>query len=447
MKNFILAFSVLLLISACSVDHKCQTYDEVGSEFLSSDSFVELSQAMNNANFVYRNMDGVNYHRREIKDVRLLTDAVFKDVPTRSIDDENPLAYVVNYQNNQGFAILAANENLPPVLVLGDEGCFSLDDYICYVNNCLTRSNNEDLTPQQELQYQLVTNSLNIANKGLVVGPNIPFGTTSDTTLVLKCMPIIPVKWAQNEPYNMYCFDEEDSLYKAGCVPVACAQTLASMRYHHNFRPAVEINSGYPVDWFVINELIYADTMGYGSNSVTPGSRAVATLIRAIGEEVHVNYGKSSSWASREDAVKMYEKIGLTVDSCFQTDSNHLDKLFESIVSKNVPVDCYAIGNKDDGDIIAHCFNVDGWLRLEYSTSRIEFANPVSHLYHEQKRFDLLHVNFGWRGRGDGYYVSGAFDTENREYTEDNDGGDPPIPKCYNKDVCYLTFDAESFGR
>lgn len=41
-----------------------------------------------------------------------------------------------------------------------------------------------------------------------------------------------------------------------------------------------------------------------------------------------------------------------------------------------------------------------------------------------QKQFDLVHVNFGWGGSADGYYLPHAFDISDSEfddYHEDND--------------------------
>ncbi|MBR3892802.1 MAG: C10 family peptidase [Alistipes sp.] len=439
-KKLLLSFSVMAVLSSCFKEFETPIYPEYGKEFESFESYVSFEQAISNADFVYKNID-VN-HKRKIHDVGLITRSAISPA-TRSSEDDEPLAYVVNYSDNQGYAILAATDELPPVLALGDEGNFSMNNFVEYVSGSGTRTGNAILSPEQELQYEIVNNSLN-----LIVGPNINYGTYVDTAILMKCMPLVPVKWNQSAPYNMYAPKVGNVSCLAGCVPVACAQTLATLCYRHNFRPSVEINENYLVDWYTINNLICADTVKYASYQDTPGSRAVATLIRAIGEEIGAEYGVSSTSAYMSGVVELYEKLGLrNVRAKTISTPSTLDSLFLKIVDKNYPVDCCASRTTADGDVERHCFNVDGWLRLQYTHSSLEAVSDGGEtIFREEKRqrmFDLLHINLGWGGSCDGYYLPGSFDLSSNEfgeYDEENDGSNT-VQQIYDIAVAYYMFD------
>ncbi len=446
-KKLLLSFSVMAVLSSCFKELETPIYPEYGKEFESFESYVSFEQAISNADFVYKNIDG--NHRRKIQDVGLLTRSALSP-STRSSENDEPLAYVVNYSGNQGYAILAATEELPPVLVLGDEGNFSMSNFVEYVSGGNTRAGNNILSPEQELQYEIVNNSLNLVNPNIELNPNWVIANYSDTAILMKCMPLIPVKWHQRLPYNMYSPVVNDTLCPAGCVPVACAQSLATLCYRHNFRPSVEINANYTIDWRTINNLIHAGTIRFPEDCNTPDSRAVATLIRSIGEEVNAKYKTKGTGALPADAKSMYEKIGLkNVCLKYQNDSSLMDNLFNKIVYQNYPVDCYATRleeNNGEIDTVGHCFVADGWLRLQYTfTSYTNNNQGVSNLIenYNQHRFDLVHINFGWNGNCDGYYLPGVFDSTKNEFIDYREDEDMPTVGEYFYDIvfCYLMYE------
>ena len=447
MKNFTKFACVMIAVLAvsCQIEQEMPIIPHIDTNIVTSESFVSFDKAISNANFVYKNID--NEHKRKIQDVKLLTRSDINSTVTRSSSQEEPLAYVVNYKNEQGFAILAATDDLPPIIALGDSGRFSIDKFIEYVSGKITRSNEDDLCPEQELQYEIINNSLNLTvERGL--GPSITLGNPTDTTILLKCMPLVPEKWGQWAPYNKYSPVISGTLCPAGCVPVAYAQSLASLCYHHNYRPSVQINSEYPVDWYTINQIIAADTIKYESYQDTPGSRNVAKLIRAIGNEINATYTPTGTSATANNAMRMYNKIGLkNVQLKYNNDPEIISHLFSMIVDKNYPVNCHASRIEEDGDIMGHCFNADGWLRLQYTNDIVGNVTVNGQtsigVDHVQYKFDLLHINFGWSGTGDGYYLPGAFDTSSDtfdEYKEENDS-DTSMNRNYNLNVRYVTFE------
>lgn len=43
-------------------------------------------------------------------------------------DEESPVLYVVNYDNDEGFAVITANSNLVPVLAVTEEGSYTVGE-------------------------------------------------------------------------------------------------------------------------------------------------------------------------------------------------------------------------------------------------------------------------------------------------------------------------------
>ena len=407
-----------------------------------NDAPISINQAVKNADFVFRNIEGETSRKRRVSDVKLLTSTdILSNVSTRSYssdEEAEALAYIVNYENNDGYAILAATKELPPVIMIGDEGNFSAESFLEFMHQSGVAGSDNDFNSAQEVQYSLIGNSLGM------VTPQPLYDEITDTTMILKCMPLVKTKWNQGYPYNLYAVINNEQCL-AGCVPVGAAQTLSTLYYRHNFRPNGDIHEDYPIDWTIINEQIFQDSIKY--NRSTPGAREVATLIRAIGARINANYGSSSTSGSPIRVKEMYDSIGLRNATIYAASEVPDGKLFDMIVNKNYPVDCTAYGYNYSDDLVGHYFNLDGWLRLQYT---IVFSDWVQSggVYSKknsymQRCFDLVHVNFGWGGSSDGYYLAGAFDIRSNEYDDYYEDNDNPNSSIYNFNlyVDYTVYD------
>jgi len=413
------------------------------------DGKVSLTRAISNADFVFRNTEEHGNKTRKIKSVDVLKRANANSRVTRtsSLDEQDALAYVVNYDNNEGFAILAATTKLPPVISIGDEGNFNTEGFVNFIqNNGATRSE-EEIHPAQEVQYAVISNSLLLQSAGY--GDLLLRGV--DTTMILKCLPLVKTKWSQDPPYNYYSpFLPNSSTTKsaAGCVPVAGAQTLASLCYHHNWRPTVQLSDEYYMDWYIINRIIFNDIIEFLYHDNSTNALAVASFIRAVGEDVNASYGTDTS-AHLSDLENTYEKLGM-LSVRYGNEGTFLpvtrEKIFDMIISENYPVTTLA-QRETRGTTKGHAFVLDGWLRLEYSLisfNNIVVSPGVMDALEDnlQRSLDLVHVNFGWGGSCDGYYLPDAFDLnadKYREYAEDDD--DPSnMSYVYDLDILYTIY-------
>lgn len=444
---------VAILVCSCSkqTDPPINTYPieitiDEDVDFIGSS--LSVDNAIDNANFIY-NYTESNKTRR-IKDVTLLTsDDLRASVATRSgsaNNDKNiPLAYIVNYADNKGYAILAADTQLPPVIAIGDSGVFSTDGFLQYISGEYNTRLSEELNPAQELQYTMVNNSLTL--NGLpTIDNQITPTLARDTTMILKCMPLAPTKWGQGNPYNYYSpLDEDGNKCVAGCVPVAGAQVLASLCYHHNFWPTIAIDNEFEVNWYEINRMIFEDTYKFNSNDTSSDALNVAKLIRSIGKNINADYTTNSTTASTSDLVGLYTTLGIQSAQIRSSSVVTKNVLFDMIVRKNLPVNARA---DDENGTEGHSFILDGWLRLEYSQIGLHPEDMGNNFIvyfpnNTQYQFDLVHVNFGWNGTCDGYYHPGSFDTSSDEFHDYAEEDDNAVVRPYNYDidVRYLTYE------
>lgn len=455
-KNFtLLLLTVLFALVACDNNESSVDIDTTQKQ---QDAIVDgkipLNRAISNANFVFRNTEALGHKNRKIKSVDVLTKTNSKIVSTRSSvqnEQDAPLAYVVNYENNEGFAILAADTKLPPVISIGDKGNFDTEGFVNFIQNNDTTRSNEEVNPAQMVQYAVVNNSLLLppTGSGLLQAEGI------DTTIILKCLPLVRTKWGQDAPYNYYAPPTTNSNGEvvksaAGCVPIAGAQVITSLCFHHNWRPLRQLSDEYFINWSTLNKMIFAGIIDFEQDDNSTNALAAASLIRAIGEDIGANYGVTTG-AYTEDLANTYEKLGM-LDTSYGNESNGdyitTDSLFNMIISKNCPVNARTSRHTANGGLASHAFVLDGWLRLEYSMyGNITIPSLPSlptRSENIQFKFDLVHANFGWYGYYDGYYLPAAFDlTEDKynEYREINTGDiEAYVNIVYDLNVEYLIY-------
>lgn len=455
MKRLLLLCSAVLLLAACTQENDFgnnPTYKVDYSGVEVTESTLSVEQAMNNMNFVYRNFEGKDHKIRKIRKVEMLTTGNLRPSSlTRSglgeDAEDQPLAYVVNFEEEAGYAILAADAQLPPIIMLGDEGNFSTQNYLDFLQRTETRSGGTDFDPSnvQDLQYAIVTNSLSFPGINPSDRPTPMEGR--DTTILVKCWPLLKTKWEQDSPYNHYAPIIDGKKCPAGCAPIACAQVIAALAYHQNLRTnftASDTHGGpFTTDLLHINRIISADTTRYYSWQTTPGALAVANLIRAVGAHIGTNYSPMSSRAPSQRVAALLTQLGCK-NIVFTNEFTNED-IYDMIVNNFLPVYMQASSlTPDEEENACHAFVLDGWLAMEYEKFVIipPYGIPPT-IDINRIQFDLVHVNFGYGGDCDGYYIPGAFDMTETEFDEWADEGDYAsdiMSRNYNFDIWQIFF-------
>lgn len=124
--------------------------------------------------------------------------------PTTRADQE-PLYYVFNFEDNQGFAIMSASRQKPDVLAISDKGNLDL-------SNTLPDNGIEDFV------QRLDTYMTQSTGDSAVLSDDEFYTWYNDWTTTKAVGPLCKVKWHQLPPYNEVINDASNGqIYYAGC--------------------------------------------------------------------------------------------------------------------------------------------------------------------------------------------------------------------------------------
>ena len=328
---------------------------------------------------------------------------------------EDTLVYVFNYEDNRGFAIVAADDRIPTqILAYVDEGVlenevenpglqFALEQMQNYVESSIDnfeRSKDSLLKVAEENSFAIDTKT---------AGTRAVYTGTSYTYLSEATVgPLIKVTWAQKDPYNMYvtknCTPDKFNGGKAptGCVATATAQVMSYWQY-----PA-KVNN-YVMDWSDMCSNSTPKTYNQKSN--------IARLMREIGFEVDMDYGCDGSGAETSDAYKWLGNLGYK--KYFSKNFNVSDAI--KAIRFHRPILIAGCRTKKTKKIL-------WWNRTSYHDCHAWVADGCKIIYYEQENYRIdtktgeytstssivtenyLHNNWGWGGSGNGYFAAGCFD-------------------------------------
>lgn len=122
MKN--LLFGLLLpalLIVGCTQDNLEIPVQQLPEKLPAK---ISLTEALAHADRLFTKIEGGTRSLRSVKSVEY----VGGGEATRGEEGKDPQYYLVNYENESGFAVLSANRHLGTVLAIGEEGNLSLED-------------------------------------------------------------------------------------------------------------------------------------------------------------------------------------------------------------------------------------------------------------------------------------------------------------------------------
>ena len=341
--------------------------------------------------------------KRVVEQVQVITKAKSS---LKSINSQLPdtLAYVVSFADSAGFSIVSADDRvMVPVLACVEKGTYSSGMEIPGLQLMVQKAQNyvassiEDFEDHKDacLSYLETQTDVPVENKILKAAKREQVG------------PYLRTKWGQNSPFNTYCptcktCGKNKSV--TGCFPVAMGQIFA---YHKR--------GGYSKgQWDTILVL------------PSPFHEIFAAqIIYAIGASNNAVYGCGKcggtnaglSWSSVNNGpwrCKWLENLGYNA-SKYDYSWSRLKGLLDK---GPVLMD----GDRNGG---GHVWVVDG-----YQTVTIAAIPTLSGFNINLKLLTMnyAHINWGWAGECNGYFVQDCFDAAKGSY----DNTSLPNSQTYN---------------
>ena len=295
------------------------------------------------------------------------------------------IMYIINFANNSGYAIMAADKRFGGIFVYAEEGnLYSIED----TDNAGLKI---FLSSIEEYCMEKLASNGGLADDsvGKIHRPDYP--TYSIDSLI---SPLLTTKWGQGPPYNNYCPVINDTVCPTGCVATAVGQLVAYYSYPNSYNGHV-----YDWDWITLGPI----------PTFTEGINGVALLMQDIGRITETTYGTTESGTNPSRVIESFDSLGYH-------HRTGIDPYSFSICLSEISRGCPVLIKGNNGDFSSgHIWVLDGILILDYVEIQQTFYGPIPHHTYEQ----LVHCNWGQNGNGNGYYLSGVFDTAQKKADDD----------------------------
>lgn len=390
MKKTFLLLSCLLLMLSCSKESQIPIFNIEDNETSISldEALINLSNKLDEIygaetkGSTHVSFDANKIETLSRKDLAPATKSSFSN------EDEN-LLYVVNFDDNKGYAVLSATRKITTdVLCITEEGSMSIEK-LCesipsesYTTKSLCEDDRFvpigiDVVPAILMSYVILETEYGvyISEDSDYYDPETKASSSPSGT---KYGPYLTTKWTQSYPFNMYTPNN----VSAGCVAIATAQI---MQFCH--KPANPSFDGVSCSWSDMATVCnYLNPSSYGTSSA---ASQVGHFVYEIGKSnnCHVRYD-DGCWAMADGAKRTLNNYGYSnVDKRTGFASGD-KKAVNNQLKAGRPVymgGCHS-GTVSEG----HAWVIDGlW-------------------------GDYYHINWGWRGNCDGYFAIGVFNTTAR---------------------------------
>lgn len=357
--------------------------------------------------------------------------------------NEEPFVYIVNFANNEGFAIVSGDNRMSPILAIVDKGNLEQGDII-EDPGVIAMLGNIDvdyrmtvglpvINPNGTLDYPLgmtedgtyvypgSNNGGNtvIQDGFITIGDNRPPVITYEYTGWENYTTrgnLVGCEWGQSRsPYNLYTYTADGRKAPAGCVATAVSQIM----YYWGKDFTMD---GYDFDW---------DIMRLHKSKNEPYEEAyemIGELFLKLGQPNNLNmdYQVDGSGAYSDDVPRTFVNCGYT-NGGYNEDYNY-DRLYNIISSRPAYISGKSkkIDHKFLGITVStsysggHAWVVDQILtrtRKKYTYSDGVKISTTTQYEH------LVHCNWGWDGSCNGYYYSSQFDTNEGPVTRAGETG------------------------
>ncbi len=318
-----------------------------------------------------------------------ISSSSLRQAQLRSTSTANETYYAFNIGNNEGYVITAGDDCAPAILGYADAGYIDVDSMPVNLKSWLEEY-------AQQIQFM---------QKNGFASFKAPKLASSYAVIP----PLMTTTWDQQDPYNQYC---PDFFSYGKCVTGCVATAMAQVMYYHRANsvaqttaqiPAYDcrtlwlngsdtlghihvdaIPAGSPIDWSNMLD-------SYSGSTTATQKQAVANLMKYCGASVRMNYanawsGGSGAYSSDVPiALKSYfnysDETTLKYRSNYSSDAAWEDLVYNELSSSR-PV--YYSGSNSSG---GHAFVCDGYDGSGY-----------------------YHINWGWSGTSDGYFLLTALD-------------------------------------
>jgi len=363
MRHFLIFF--LLIVGIINIS-TAKEVDPETAKLVAQNHYLQVSKNKGNVNF------------------ELVYTSRSKIISNLNKSDQNevPLFYIFNADNNNGYVIVSGDDNVIPVLGYSTNGNFDISNLPPNFRKWLEGYKNQ-------IRYVInndIKSTDNISGEWEKLIKGLIINTEKSTNSV---SPLLTTTWDQSPYYNALCpFDfTYNELTVTGCVATAMAQV---MKYWNYPAQGAGFHSYNHSTYGVLSANFGSTSYNWASmpNNVNVSNSAVATLMYHCGVSLEMNYGVGGSSTSSlqpvADALGKYFSYSNSIQFIYSSSYSNSDwiMLLKTELDAGRPIEYAGVGTGG-----GHAFVCDGYDNSNY-----------------------FHFNWGWSGLNDGYFQLDALD-------------------------------------
>lgn len=412
-KTFFIILSFAVAIS-CSETLR-PDFDNIGinqqQEISAPDYHIGLETALESLDEFFDAMDGTKStsDRIRIADVIRLGRQPGTTVKSTESTDTSTILYVVNFEDDAGYAVLAADSRLPvDIYAVTEKGRADRNDLSS--SDC----NGETFNPLAII-HASAASIINVSDS-LIKDPDAddpkrphPYDTLRDIwagewvitrwgpwTTSINYPAMLMTQWGQGSPYK----DMTGAQY-AGCGVTAVAQMMA----YNQYPPLLD---GISLPYYILRKMQHISI-----NSAYADDVAVLFKHIFIGCKAK-SYGEDGTLVWPKNIVTYLENLGYKNVDIYKNPSKFNTSLVYNSIVKGYPAIITAVNSDTDlGDIItgngdAHTWVIDGYVKQARHGEKVGEKTGQSYGGTGESR-EFVHCNWGWNGNYDGYFYPGIF--------------------------------------
>lgn len=301
---------------------------------------------------------------------------ILRESQSRSAYLSDTLAYILNYPDSSGFAIVVSDDRVNPLVAFSETGSF---DSELVTTNDVVIDRLEDYV-----------------NAGIIGGGSLIGGGLGPDSLgpYLIIPPVIEIKLCQSWPYNKYLEMEYPGCV-TGCVTVTAATVMTYCKDHLNY---------HDID-FNLKSLynnLKAGRRVVGNEIYDAALDTMAQMMYWIGKDLGIRYDLGSATSDNGKAEHLMVRLGYTCGYDY--------RYFYWPWAKDALINNHILltggtkmkSNPDDKSV-GHSWVIDGLIRPEK----------------ESYEYSYVHCLWGWNGQNDGFYTPWFCSTTAGDFTCD----------------------------
>lgn len=372
---------------------------------------------------------------RSTRTLNMNSAKVFTSQLARSSANVDTLMYVFNFDNDAGFAVVAANRATEALIAITEKGSYDPDEtpdnpglalYMAaakeYLSGISTLSQTDSLKDIGGPPVSIIPDD-----------PRAQYKVVRDTLTNEYVKERIKLKWGQGGASGIFCPNQ-----CAGCVPLAAAMTICYLGYPYILSITYDGNG--------ISRTFDYDKMMQHLNPICGDDAGqheqIGHLCREIGHRANSKYEyyyDSRLERYKTETVTTYANIrstllgfGLNVTPATSYSFSNLRRL----LNDNTIV---LMGGHSADQSVGHMWIVDGYKYIyvkygEYTKPSGSISWKLLNQWYTTTR--MAHINWGWEGKGNGFFWGDVFEPSKvviPDYTDQPSSSD--ITDNYSQDL------------